>query len=77
MPAAASHRGEPAPICLQNTGIIGLIRHFLPEFPGFTGHFNGLLRCKRQIAAMQTSLLLLASGIHNSFSDNEAEWFRI
>lgn len=26
---------------------------------------------------MQTSLLLLASGIHKFFSDHEAEWFRV
>jgi hypothetical protein len=35
-----------------------------------------LLQCNLPIAAMQTRLLWLASGIHNLSPDHEAEWFR-
>jgi hypothetical protein len=35
-----------------------------------------LLQCKQSIAAMQTRLLSLASGIHKFTRDHEAEWFR-
>src|SRR5258708_15955097 len=34
--------------------------------------FRAMLRCTRSIAAMQTNALLMASGIHRLFPDDEA-----